>query len=128
MAEIRVDQDILWNDVKPGDDYPKHEKWHGHLLEQYKMYVEMADRISQRRTTDKRFTGLSAISRLSSRETYTNNGNAIRIEATAHSEPMRIIRSRLSQSPVARLLTHAPAQKRANSLSSAPSPAILVVP
>lgn len=51
MAEIKVDQDILWNDVKPGDDYPKHEKWHGHLLEQYKMYVEMADRISQRRTT-----------------------------------------------------------------------------
>jgi hypothetical protein len=46
-----IDQAKLWNDVKPGDDYPKHEKWHSHLLEQYKLYVEMADRISQRRST-----------------------------------------------------------------------------
>lgn len=45
-----IDLDLLWNDVKPGDEYPKHEKWHGHLLDQYKLYVEMADRISQRRT------------------------------------------------------------------------------
>jgi hypothetical protein len=51
MPEVKVDPDKLWNDVKPGDDYPKHEKWHGHLLDQYKLYVEMADRISQRRTT-----------------------------------------------------------------------------
>jgi len=46
-----VDQSKLWNEPKPGDDYPKNEKWHGHLLDQYKLYVEMADRISQRRTT-----------------------------------------------------------------------------
>ena len=46
-----IDQLKLWNEPKPGDDYPKNEKWHGHLLEQYKLYVEMADRISQRRTT-----------------------------------------------------------------------------
>jgi hypothetical protein len=51
MAELKIDQSMLWNDVKPGDDYPTHEKWHGHLLEQYKLYVEMADRISQRRVT-----------------------------------------------------------------------------
>lgn len=46
-----IDHAKLWNEVKDGDDYPKHEKWHGHLLDQYKLYVEMADRISQRRTT-----------------------------------------------------------------------------
>jgi hypothetical protein len=46
-----VDQTKLWNEPQPGDGYPKNEKWHGHLLEQYKLYVEMADRISQRRTT-----------------------------------------------------------------------------
>ena len=46
-----IDQNKLWNEVKPGADYPIHEKWHTHLLDQYKMYVEMADRISQRRTT-----------------------------------------------------------------------------
>jgi hypothetical protein len=51
MPGIEIDQAKLWNDVAPGDDYPKHEKWHGHLLDQYKMYVEMADRVSQRRTT-----------------------------------------------------------------------------
>lgn len=48
---LSVDQTRLWNEPQPGDDYPKNEKWHGHLLEQYKLYVEMADRISQRRTT-----------------------------------------------------------------------------
>ena len=46
-----IDQNKLWNEVKPGADYPIHEKWHTHLLDQYKIYVEMADRISQRRTT-----------------------------------------------------------------------------
>lgn len=29
--------------------YPNDEKYHEHLLEQYKLYVEMTDRISQRR-------------------------------------------------------------------------------
>ena len=47
---LNVDHGKLWNEVKPGDDYPKHDKWHSHLLDQYKLYVEMADRISQRRT------------------------------------------------------------------------------
>ncbi len=46
-----VDQAKLWNEPKEGDQYPKNEKWHSHLLDQYKLYVEMADRISQRRTT-----------------------------------------------------------------------------
>ena len=46
-----VDQGKLWNDLKEGDEYPKNEKWHSHLLDQYKLYVEMADRISQRRTS-----------------------------------------------------------------------------
>lgn len=46
-----VDHAKLWNEPKEGDEYPKNEKWHGHLLDQYKLYVEMADRISQRRTS-----------------------------------------------------------------------------
>lgn len=41
----------LWHDVPDGGVYPAHDKWHTHLLEQYKLYVEMADRISQRRTS-----------------------------------------------------------------------------
>lgn len=46
-----VDQNKLWNDIKEGVTYPLNEKWHSHLVDQYKLYVEMADRISQRRTT-----------------------------------------------------------------------------
>lgn len=41
----------LWHDVPDGGVYPTHDKWHTHLLEQYKLYVEMADNISQRRTS-----------------------------------------------------------------------------
>lgn len=41
----------LWHDVAEGSVYPANDKWHSHLLEQYKLYVEMADRISQRRTS-----------------------------------------------------------------------------
>ncbi len=48
---MAVDQTMLWNDVKEGEIYPHNEKWYSHLLDQYKLYVEMADRISQRRTT-----------------------------------------------------------------------------
>jgi hypothetical protein len=44
-------ENILWHDVPEGGSYPSNEKWHAHLLEQYKLYVEMADRISQRRAT-----------------------------------------------------------------------------
>lgn len=46
-----VPQRTLWNEITDGVVYPSNDKWHGHLLEQYKLYVEMADRISQRRTT-----------------------------------------------------------------------------
>jgi hypothetical protein len=41
----------LWHDVAEGVTYPTNDKWHSHLLDQYKLYVEMADRISQRRTS-----------------------------------------------------------------------------
>ncbi|THD06661.1 RipA family octameric membrane protein [Rhodanobacter lindaniclasticus] len=41
----------LWHDVSEGTVYPANDKWHSHLLDQYKLYVEMADRISQRRTS-----------------------------------------------------------------------------
>jgi hypothetical protein len=48
---IDVPGNRLWNELKEGDTYPSNEKWHGHLVDQYKLYVEMADRISQRRTS-----------------------------------------------------------------------------
>ena len=41
----------LWHDLPEGAVYPTNDKWHSHLLDQYKLYVEMADRISQRRTS-----------------------------------------------------------------------------
>lgn len=46
-----VDHSLLWNEIPEGQTYPHNEKWYSHLLDQYKLYVEMADRISQRRTT-----------------------------------------------------------------------------
>lgn len=49
MADVPNDR--LWNKIKEGTTYPENEKWYSHLLDQYKLYVEMADRISQRRTT-----------------------------------------------------------------------------
>lgn len=48
---VEVPQSKLWNEIGDGAVYPPNEKWHSHLLDQYKLYVEMADRISQRRTT-----------------------------------------------------------------------------
>lgn len=48
---VEVPKSKLWNELKEGDTYPSNEKWHSHLVDQYKLYVEMADRISQRRTT-----------------------------------------------------------------------------
>jgi hypothetical protein len=39
----------LWNENVSEDNYAKNQKYQDHLLEQYKVYVEMADRMSQRR-------------------------------------------------------------------------------
>lgn len=47
---VDVPQSKLWNEIAEGIVYPSNEKWHSHLLDQYKLYVEMADRVSQRRT------------------------------------------------------------------------------
>lgn len=49
MVDVPISK--LWNELEEGATYPPNEKWHSHLLEQYKLYVEMADRISQRRTS-----------------------------------------------------------------------------
>ncbi|WP_186258334.1 RipA family octameric membrane protein [Burkholderia gladioli] len=46
-----IPNERLWNEIKDRGTYPDNEKWYSHLLDQYKLYVEMADRISQRRTT-----------------------------------------------------------------------------
>lgn len=51
MVDPKVDRAELFNEIAEGVIYPANEKWYTHLLDQYKMYVEMADRISQRRAT-----------------------------------------------------------------------------
>lgn len=51
MSDPKVNRAELFNEIQDGVVYPHNEKWYGHLLEQYKLYVEMADRISQRRAT-----------------------------------------------------------------------------
>lgn len=51
MADPEVDKSGLFNEIADGQVYPHNEKWYSHLLDQYKMYVEMADRISSRRAT-----------------------------------------------------------------------------
>ncbi|RYF50921.1 MAG: hypothetical protein EOO38_04495 [Cytophagaceae bacterium] len=51
MSEPQVQKARLFNEIEDGVEYPHNEKWYSHLLDQYKLYVEMADRISQRRAT-----------------------------------------------------------------------------
>ena len=41
----------LFNEFPPQTPYGSNEKYQAHLLDQYKLYVEMADRISARRQT-----------------------------------------------------------------------------
>lgn len=42
---------VLFSDFPTKPGYPSNEKLQGHLIEQYKLYVEMADRVSARRQT-----------------------------------------------------------------------------
>ena len=43
-------EEKLWNEIKDNSEYSNNkELYQNHILEQYKMYVEMADRISSRR-------------------------------------------------------------------------------
>lgn len=51
MADPKVDRAGLFNEIEEGVEYTHNDKWYSHLLDQYKLYVEMADRISQRRAT-----------------------------------------------------------------------------
>lgn len=51
MTEPKIDRVGLFNEIEEGVDYPHNDKWYSHLLDQYKLYVEMTDRISQRRAT-----------------------------------------------------------------------------
>lgn len=51
MVSPQVDRAGLFNEIAEGTTYPHNDKWYSHLLDQYKLYVEMADRISQRRAT-----------------------------------------------------------------------------
>jgi hypothetical protein len=41
----------LFTEVPDAPEYPAKEKYQAHLLDQYKLYVEMADRVSIRRQT-----------------------------------------------------------------------------
>lgn len=40
---------VLWNDTPERNGYSSEEQYREHIVEQYKLYVEMADRISSRR-------------------------------------------------------------------------------
>lgn len=40
---------VLWNDTPTQNSYQSDEQYREHILEQYKLFVEMADRISSRR-------------------------------------------------------------------------------
>src|SRR5215470_12970220 len=53
MADDKTPTDDygLFTPVPEAPEYPAREKYQAHLLEQYKLYVEMADRVSQRRLT-----------------------------------------------------------------------------
>ena len=51
MVGPEVDKGGLFNEIAEGQVYPHNDKWYSHLLDQYKLYVEMADRISSRRAT-----------------------------------------------------------------------------
>jgi hypothetical protein len=49
-AKLEAISSDLWNSSVPTDDYsPERDKYQAAILEQYKVYVEMADRISARR-------------------------------------------------------------------------------
>ena len=50
MSTPRTDlSKILWIDVPPQNGYTDDKQYREHIMEQYKLYVEMADRISNRR-------------------------------------------------------------------------------
>src|ERR1700733_11254577 len=51
--EVHLDamRAALFSENSEGSTYPRNEKDQNHLFEQYKLYVEMADRISARRQT-----------------------------------------------------------------------------
>jgi hypothetical protein len=51
MPDPEVDKSGLFNEISDGQVYPSNDRWYSHLLDQYKIYVEMADRISSRRAT-----------------------------------------------------------------------------
>jgi hypothetical protein len=51
MTLPEINRTGLFNEIEEGKEYPTNDKWYSHLLDQYKLYVEMADRISQRRAT-----------------------------------------------------------------------------
>lgn len=51
MSEPEVDKRGLFNEIADGQIYPHNDKWYSHLVDQYKLYVEMTDRISSRRAS-----------------------------------------------------------------------------
>ncbi len=50
-SNSKVDLQELFNGTELATTFPDNEKWYSLALDQYKLYVEMADRISQRRAT-----------------------------------------------------------------------------
>lgn len=52
---IKIKKDTLFTDFPVGAPYPKSGKYQDHLFDQYKLYVELADKISARRETANAF-------------------------------------------------------------------------
>lgn len=50
-SNSKVNLQELFNGTELATTFPDNEKWYSLALDQYKLYVEMADRISQRRAT-----------------------------------------------------------------------------
>lgn len=49
---VQKEDDLgLFSSIPEAPPYPAQEKYQAHLLDQYKLYVEMADRVSSRRQT-----------------------------------------------------------------------------
>lgn len=75
MSDVEVDRSVLFNEIGDGKIYPHNEIWYSHLLDQYKIYLEMTDRISSRRSTANSYflsinsATLAFIGYLSSKET-----------------------------------------------------------
>lgn len=73
MDEIEAARNALWNEPLPGEE----AVWREQLLEQYKLYVELADRNSQRRATTNAFFATVNAALLTALATFIEQAEAL---------------------------------------------------